>query len=44
MGGGEVGGCERCGGGDLAVNKIKFLPLGGLDSESEEETINKISK
>lgn len=31
-------------GGDAAVNKIKSLPLGELDSTSEKETINKISK
>lgn len=41
MGAGMGGGV---GGGDMAENKIKSLPLGGLDSESEKETINKISK
>lgn len=38
------GGSGRCGGGYGAVNKIKFLPRGGLDLKSEKETVNKISK
>lgn len=42
--GGGNGGSGRCGGGYGAVNKIKSLPLGGLDSKSEKETVNKISK